>query len=76
MNLRELNDWVASIDPHTCGADELRAAQAAVVAWARDDGRTLSDRAAAGALTRRLTECARARVQDPVPLHAIEARMR
>ena len=76
MNLRELNELVGSIDPHTCGARDLINAQAQVATWAHDGARTLSDRAAAGALTRRLREYARARVEDPIPFHAIEERLR
>lgn len=76
MNLKDLTAMVARIDPHTCGAVDLRDAQAAVVAFARDDARSLSDRAAAGALTRRLMACAQARVSDPIPLHAIQERLR
>lgn len=76
MNLCDLTAMVARIDPHTCGAVDLRDAQAAIVAWAHDDARSLSDRAAAGALTRRLTSLARARVTDPIPLHAIKERLR
>lgn len=72
----DLVAMVARIDPHTCSARDLRDAQAAVASFAHHDAQKLSDRALAGALTRRLTALARARVNDPIPLHAIEGRLR
>lgn len=76
MSIQELTAMVGRIDPHTCSARDLRDAQAAVASFAHHDAHKLSDRALAGALTRRLLECARARVYDPIPFDALMERLR
>lgn len=72
---RALIDAVAMLDEHTCTGDDF-ARLCRKIDMAAHGATTISEKATLAMLRGRLNDKARARVSGPIPLNAIERRIR